>query len=123
MTRDDFRDWLERYLRPQEKCDPECMWDTFAEDGVYWWGPFNEARHGIHAIYAHHKNALSHQNDLKYTYQILTVTDECGIARFHLTLVDHVPGEPNEYDGILVVRLNDEKKSVLFEEWYHSRAR
>jgi len=123
MTRNDFRDWLERYLRPQEKCDPECIWDTFAEDGVYWWGPFNEPRCGIHAIYAHHKNALSHQNDLKYTYQILAVTDQCGIARFHLTLADHVPGEPNEYDGILVVRLNDEQKAVLFEEWYHSRVR
>ena len=123
MTREDFQNWVEAYLRPQEQCDPECIRQVFAEDGVYWWGPFNESRYGIEAIYQHHKHALSHQSDLHYTYEILAVTETCGIARFHLTLTEQMPGAPDEYDGIFLVYLNAEHKCTRFEEWYHSRTR
>ena len=123
MTEGDFRNWLEAYLRPQEQRSAEGVKEVFAEDGVYWWGPFSEARHGVAAIYAHHKNALSHQSDLKYEYDILATTETYGIARFHLTLVDHQRDEPNTYDGIFQVHLNADGKCTLFEEWYHSTKR
>ncbi len=120
MTEQTFRNWLEKYLRPQEKGDPETIRQVFAEDATYCWGPFNPCRKGVKAIYEHHRNALSHQADLKYDYRILAVTENVGIARFHLTLKDLSEGEPGEYDGIFLVHLNDAGKCTLFEEWYHS---
>ena len=123
MTGQSFRDWLERYLRPQEQRNPEVIKELFSEEGVYWWGPFNEARHGVNAIYMHHKNALSHQENIKYTYEILATTEDYGIAKFHLTLKDLVPHEPDTYEGIFLVYLNDENKCTLFQEWYNSTTR
>ena len=119
MTRESFQAWLDAYLRRQEHRDPEVIKEIFAEDCVYWWGPFNEARRGLQAAYEHHKNALSHQTDLRYDYRILATTDDYGIARFRLSLVDHAPGEPNTYDGIFLVHLDERNKCTLFEEWYH----
>jgi hypothetical protein len=120
MTRTTFQQWLELYLRRQEQRDATVVRELFAREGVYWWGPFNPPRRGVEAIYEHHRNALSHQTDIKYEYEILATTAQLGIARFRLTLNDQTPGEPNNYDGIFLVRLNDDGKCVLFEEWYHS---
>lgn len=120
MTEQTLNAWLENYLRPQQQRSAEMIKELFAEDGVYRWGPFVEARRGLKAIYDHHKNALSHQTDLQYEYNVLAVTQDYGIARFHLRLRDLIQGEPNEYDGIFLVYLNQDNKCVLFEEWYHS---
>ena len=123
LTEAAFRDWLEAYLRPQERKDAEPIKELFAEDGVYYWGPFNPSREGVAAIYEHHRNALSHQRELDYSYTILAVKDDHGVARFDLTLVDDRPGEPNTYQGIFQVHVNAEGKCTLFEEWYHSTTR
>lgn len=123
MTPHVFQKWLESYLRRQEQRDATVVRELFAEDGVYWWGPFCSPRRGVEAVYEHHRNALSHQSDIKYEYQILATTEKHGVARFHLRLNDHMPNEPNTYDGIFVVQLNEERKCTLFEEWYHSTTR
>ena len=120
MNRQMFEQWMEKYIRRQEQGDPEVIKELWAQDGVYWWGPFQEPRHGMQAVYEHHKNALSHQSAWKCDYTVLATSENCGVARFRLTLNDHTPGEPNTYDGIFLVHLNDEGKCTLFEEWYHS---
>ena len=119
MTRQEFQQWLETYLRRQELRDATVVRELFAEDGIYWWGPFCPPRHGVEAIYEHHRNALSHQSDIKYEYEILATTEKL-VARFHLTLHEQIPNEPNTYDGIFVIQFNKERKCTLFEEWYHS---
>ena len=119
MTREMFEEWMEAYIRRQEQGDPEVINELWTEDGEYWWGPFNEPRYGLQAIYDHHKNALSHQDDWKCKYRILATTAEYGIAQFYLTLNDQTEGAPNTYDGIFLVHLNDSGKCTRFEEWYH----
>jgi hypothetical protein len=123
MTQEMFRRWFESYVRRQEQRDATVVRELFAETGVYWWGPFYPPRHGVEAIYEHHRNALSHQTDIKYEYTIVATTKKYGVARFQLTLNEQMPGEPNTYDGVFVVHLNDEGKCTLFEEWYHSTTR
>ncbi|MDP6776654.1 MAG: nuclear transport factor 2 family protein [Candidatus Latescibacteria bacterium] len=120
MTESDFREWLERYLRPQEKRSAEAIRNLFAEDGVYWWGPYSEPCRGVDAIYLHHRNALSRQEDIHYRYDILAVTERYGLARFYLKIKDLAPGEPNRYEGIFMVHLDDENRCTLFQEWYNA---
>ena len=84
MTESDFNEWLEKYLRPQEQRSADKIKEIFTEDGVYWWGPYGEPRHGVDAIYEHHRNALSHQEDIHYSYDILATTEAYGLARFYL---------------------------------------
>lgn len=119
MTEKSFKEWLESYLRPQERNNAEMIKHIFARNSIYWWGPFNDPRNGIDAIYEHHRNALSHQEDIMYDYEVLAVTEEYGIAKFHLTLKDLIPGEPGKYDGIFKVCLDGNNKCTLFEEWYN----
>lgn len=120
VTIDTFRDWLEHYLRPQEQRSAERIKELFAQDGVYWYGPYFPPCQGVRAIHEHHRNALSHQEDLKYHYEVLAMTPEYGIAKFRLELRDQIRGEPNRYEGIFLVYLNSQNQCTLFQEWYHS---
>ena len=120
MTTEMFSEWLAAYIACQEQGNPEVIRHLWASDGVYWWGPFNQPRYGVDAVYEHHRHALSHQRDWRCQYTVLGVADGQGMARFRLTLNDDLPGEPNVYDGVFLVRLNAEGKCTLFEEWYHA---
>ncbi len=122
-TREAFEQWLDDYLRPQQQRSAEKIKELFTEDATYAYGPFFEPRVGIDAIYNHHKNALSHQNDLKYTWNVLAVTEDYGLAHFHLTLTEQVEGEPNTYDGVFLVYLNAHGRCTRFEEWWHAHTR
>ncbi len=75
VTNESFRLWLEQYLRPKEKRNPEKIKELFAQDAVYWYGPYYPPRHGLKAIYEHRKNALSHQEDLSCDYDVLATTE------------------------------------------------
>ena len=121
MTQESFADWLEKYVRPQERGDAEMIKEIFSEDGVYWFGPFNPPCHGLQAIYEHHKNALARQKGNKFEYRILATTEEYGIARFRLTLSRMSTGENMEYDGIFLVYLDDSNRCTRFEEWLDRR--
>jgi hypothetical protein len=122
-TREAFEQWLDDYLRPQQQRSAEKIKELFTDDATYSYGPYFEPRVGIDAIYNHHKNALAHQDDLDYTWKVLAVTDEYGVAHFHLTLTDHVEGEPNTYDGVFLVYLIRDGRCTRFEEWWHAHTR
>ncbi len=121
MDRDSFESWLESYVRPWEARNPEPMRDIWAEDATYWWGPYNDPRHGREAIHAHHVNAIDNQEDIKFKYEILATSRDTGVARFWLNLVNRKTGLRSEYDGIFAVCLNADNRCTLFQEWYHSR--
>lgn len=121
MTSTDFADWLEKYVRPQERGDAGMIKELFAEDAVYWYGPFTPPRHGVEAICEHHQNALTRQTGNKFEIKILTTTEAFGIAHFRLTLTRLNTGEHMEYVGVFQVFLNESNECTSFQEWYHTR--
>lgn len=118
-----YERWLERYLVPQMSRDAELVKELFAEGAVYEYGPYYPCRRGVEAIYEHHRHALSHQFEIKYTWRVLAVTDAFALAWFDLTLRDEQPGEPDAYQGILKITLNADGKCTHFEEWYNVATR
>jgi hypothetical protein len=120
MTEKSFQNWLERYLFSQEQYNLKVIKELFTEDAVYWWDPFEEPSNGILSIYKHHRNILSHQEEVEYKYEILAVSNSRGIAKFNLALNDLILNEPDTYEGILLAHLNDENKCIQLKRWYNS---
>lgn len=114
-----YSNWLKKYLKEQEKKNAGIIKELFDKDGEYWWGPFNKPCIGLEAIYEHHSKALSHQDDIKYEYEVLAVNKNFCLAKFYLKVNDLMPNEPNTYEGIFQVFLNDAGKCLLFKEWYN----
>ncbi len=114
-----YEQWIENYLVPQMANDASKIPELFADEGVYWYGPYFEPRKGVDAIFEHHRNALSHQENIKYTWKILASNDEFALAWFDLTLKDLAENEPSAYQGIFKITLDEHGTCTLFEEWYN----
>lgn len=83
MTEQQFTTWLDAYGRAYTTQDPEAAASLFTENATYQWGPFGELLCGpteIHRRWAEWANPS--EQDLRFEYEILVVTDEIGIARW-----------------------------------------
>ena len=95
------------------------MGALFAEDCVYWWGPFNPPRYGRQALIDHHAGAVKNKKQLKFDFEMLATTETTGLCRFWLTFLRTDTNTTVNYDGIFKITLDDRDLCTLFEEWYH----
>jgi hypothetical protein len=122
MTEQQFTTWLDAYGRGVHDQDPEAAASLFTENARYQWGPFGELLRGpteIHRRWAEWANPS--EQDLRFDYEILVVTDEIGIARWMAS--SRFPSDERlvRYDGIFAVRLDDDLRCREFREWWNTQ--
>jgi ketosteroid isomerase-like protein len=122
MTEQQFTTWLDAYGRAYTTQDPEAAASLFTENATYQWGPFGELLRGpteIHRRWAEWANPS--EQDLRFEYEILVVTDEIGIARWMAS--SRFPSDERlvRYDGIFAVRLDDDLRCREFREWWNTQ--
>jgi ketosteroid isomerase-like protein len=121
MTEQQFTTWLDAYGRAYTTQDPEVAASLFTENATYQWGPFGELLRGpteIHRRWAEWANPS--EQDLRFEYEILVVTDEIGIARWMAS--SRFPNDERlvRYDGIFAVRLDEDLRCGEFREWWNT---
>jgi ketosteroid isomerase-like protein len=124
MTLDDLDRWLDVYGRAWERRDVDAFVACFAEDALYYWGPWAEPLRGHDEIRAQTEQAVSQQDNVRFGHEPLAVTpDGRGIARWWVSM--HVPAEDTveEDEGIFLVTLDAEGRCTDFREWWNSRSR
>lgn len=119
LSEDNLRQWLEQYTTTQECGNAEAIRTLFADESVYWWGPFYEPRVGVEAVYEHHRKALTRQFFRDYRFDIWAVREQDGIAWFQLRIENRENGRLSDYEGIFQIFLDKENKCKLFKEWYN----
>jgi ketosteroid isomerase-like protein len=122
MTEQQFTTWLDAYGRAYTTQDPEVAASLFTENATYQGGPFGELLRGpteIHRRWAEWANPS--EQDLRFEYEILVVTDEIGIARWMAS--SRFPSDERlvRYDGIFAVRLDDDLRCREFREWWNTQ--
>jgi len=122
MIEQQFTTWLDAYGRAYTTQDPEAAASLFTENATYQWGPFGELLRGpteIHRRWAEWANPS--EQDLRFEYEIVVVTDEIGIARWMAS--SRFPSDERlvRYDGIFAVRLDDDLRCREFREWWNTQ--
>jgi SnoaL-like protein len=92
----------------------------FAEDAVYWYGPFREATRGRDAIVRQWVDGGLGE-DFDYTVEPLAVTGLRGIAHWTVAFGDPATNAAVELDGVLVLEFDDDGRCTEHREWYLSR--
>lgn len=115
-----FSDWLRRYGSAWESRDAGGVADLFTEDAEYYWTPFDIPKRGRDQIAAAWVDATSGQNDVKFTFAILSASEAMGIAKWHTRLSRTTMGRAAELEGILVAEFDDGGRCKIFREWWHS---
>lgn len=120
MTQSGFEAWLRRYGASWEARDPKAAADLFSPDAEYYWTPIDPPQRGRDEIAAAWERAVSQQRDVRFDFEILTVTDVRGIAHWWTELTSEKSGEKVRLDGILVAEFDEGAHCRVFREWWHS---
>lgn len=72
--------WLEAYKQAWETRDPQAAAALFTLDATYQETPFSEPLRGYSAILEYWSGVPQRQQDIRFGYQILAVTQDMGIA-------------------------------------------
>ncbi len=115
-----FENWLKKYFQAWEEGDPKLITDTFAEDGEYNLTPFTGRMKGKTEIYKYwEKGAQQAQENVITNYQIITVKNNKGYAKWQAQFDRKGKREHVRLDGIMEVTFNDKLEVEIFNEWWH----
>jgi hypothetical protein len=120
MNYESFKSWLDAYGCAWENRNPELIIKIFTKDAIYHEIPLDPPICGIDAIEKYWANIPQTQENVKFKYEILSVTDRYGIAQWNTNYVSIRTGEEIKMDGIFVIQLDDSNKCEVLREWWHA---
>jgi hypothetical protein len=121
MNESAFTHWLDAYGRAWENRDPRAASELYAEDGTYQVTPFLDPLRGRQAILDYWTEVARTEETISFYYEILALTQQYGIARWHASFVRTPPGLATKLDGIFMISLNTEGKCTSLREWWHKQ--
>jgi hypothetical protein len=120
MVEQTFDRWLQRYGEVWETRYPEGVAGLYSEDVNYYWTPFDPPKRGRDEIVNASRAATSRQEDIRFRYEILAVTEDKGWARWWCSFVRVGTGRKIQIDGILEATFDEQALCTEFREWWHS---
>jgi ketosteroid isomerase-like protein len=123
ITLDQLSEWLRRYFYAWVSNDPNDVSPLFAEDAIYFYGPFNEPTRGREGIIKRWIANPDKQFDITPRYEAIAVNGDLGVAYCNVKFRTQSNNTQfNELDGILLVRFNSAMGCIEHREWYSHRA-
>lgn len=119
MDKQTFTNWLDRYERAWETGDSAAAADLFTDDALYYETPFDEPFAGRAAIRDYWADVPRLQTDISFKYEILSIQEQVGIARWWADFQRIGSGNRVKLDGIMIVTLAANGRCRLFQEWWH----
>jgi hypothetical protein len=117
-----FNKWLAAYGLAWEEGDHQKAADLFAEGVAYQETPFDKPMVGKEAVRDYWQSgAGSNQRDIRFSYRILSVQGNKGIAHWQASFQRVNTGSRVELDGILVAEFDEAGLCTDFKEWWHRR--
>jgi hypothetical protein len=119
LTSDSFKKWLDTYRVASEECDPKVAAELFTQDAKYYETPFDNPIIGRDAIYRYWSEASQAMKDTQFSYKILAVKENLGIALWQAKYVSLKTGENIVLDGTLLAEFDEHDSCNSFREWWH----
>jgi len=119
MELSSLKSWLEAYGAAWESRDPEASAELFDKDGTYQVTPFLEPMRGRDEILEYWKQVARTQENIRFGYEVFSVTSEFGISHWWASFVRNPPGLRTKLDGIFLILLNSEGRCRTLREWWH----
>ena len=103
--------WADRYFRAWKTNDAALVASLFAEDAVYFYGPFREPALGREEIVRRWvENAPA--SDVVTAHEIVAVNGDTAVIHWAVSFAD------TAMDGVLIVTFDDGGRCREHREWY-----
>lgn len=119
LTLETFSSWLEAYSRASTQDDPQASAELFARNAEYYETPFDEPMIGRDAIRKYWEIGARSLKDKEANYEVLSVKDNFGIARWQSKFTDVNSAKRLALDCIFLVEFDDNDQCKVFREWWH----
>ncbi|MBV6396047.1 MAG: hypothetical protein HFACDABA_01635 [Anaerolineales bacterium] len=121
LTHAHFKQWMETYGRASAEDDPRVSVNLFAKDAAYYETPFAEPMIGRDAIFDYWNNGAQTLKDKESTFEILSVNNNSGMARWQSQFTVIESGKRLALDCVFIVEFDDDGLCQTFREWWHTR--
>jgi hypothetical protein len=119
LTSDSFKKWLDIYRVASEERDPKVAAELFTQDAKYYETPFDNPIIGRDAIYRYWTKASQDMKDTQFSYKVLAIKGNLGIALWQAKYVSLKTGEQVILDGTLLAEFDEHVRCATFREWWH----
>ncbi len=119
MTSSQFLAWLEGYRQAWETRDPEAAAALFVGDATYYETPFGPPAQGKDGIRKYWAAATGSQRDVSFSYEILSISDARGVARWWAEFTRIPSGVKARLDGIFLLEFDANGLCRSLREWWH----
>lgn len=119
LTRDQVTAWLEGYEEAWETRDADKVAALFTEDATYQEDPYAEPFQGREGIHEYWSTVTSDQQDVEFTYEVLSVSGDTGIAHWRSEFTQKSSGAAMVLDGIFVLEFSPDGVCRNLKEWWH----
>jgi SnoaL-like protein len=117
-TPDEFSRWLDGYRDALIRFDAKAAGALFGIDASYQESPYAEPIHGRAQILAYWEMVAGVMRDVDFSFDVLAVAGDVGVAHVRDTLTRLPSGRRSSYDGIFFARFDNELRCVEFREWW-----
>jgi len=119
LTLETFSSWLEAYGRASIQNDPQASAELFARNAEYYETPFDAPMIGRDAIRKYWEVGAQTLKDKEANYEVLSVKNNLGIARWQSKFTDVNSGKRLVLDCVFLVEFDNTDKCSVFREWWH----
>jgi hypothetical protein len=122
VTMEQFAEWLNRYFQAWHSNRASDVAGLFAEDAVYYYGPYAEPSVGRERIVTVWVADPDQQQKVRTVFTPLATAGPLGVAHWNVTFRPrNRPDVQVELDGILAITFDSRGRCIEHREWYHSR--
>src|SRR5512139_766301 len=107
LTSETFSSWLDAYSLASIQNNPQASAELFARNAEYYETPFDEPMIGRDAIHKYWEIGARTLKDKEADYQILSVKDNLGIARWQSMFTDVKSGKRFALDCLFLVEFDN----------------
>jgi len=119
LTLNSFKKWMDMYGKACEDSDSKVAAELFTQNAEYYETPFDDPMVGQDAIYRYWSKASQALKDVRFSYEILAVKENLGIALWRGQFVSVRSGNYIVLDGVFVAEFDEQEKCSTFREWWH----
>lgn len=119
LTYAKLESWLKAYEEAWETLDADKAAKLFTKDATYRDDPYKDPHLGQEGIHEYWTAVTADQKDVDFTFEILSVLENTGIAHWHSELIQPSSGATIILDGIFVLEFSQEGLCNDLKEWWH----
>ena len=117
MTKKDFSIWVEKFGKAWSDLDPEGALAMLSRDVEYYESPFSDSCKSWDEVKKLWEVIPHNQKDVTFKHDVIMVEGDLGLIHWRVTRTIVPADKYQEFDGVFLVRLNQEGLCTMFKQW------